>query len=227
MKIGSKNNIYIKEPELNRVDDEYLWMWNKGKIFSSYQTYTMNRYSEINDALRFDMPVSYCTYDDIKNIDKIFETMPDEHLSDEPEIVYRGITKDIPKSLENILTQKSNENTFVDKGFVSTSFDKQVSKRFKGKDGYLLEITLPIKSKRINTFELPHCLRSAMKEDEVTLPRNSKFRVDSYDPDTKTAKITYLGQEFPLPEVQIEKKPSGFEHSCYNKDNLNFINKKY
>lgn len=95
MKVENKNNIYIKEAELNRVDDEYLWMWNKGKIFSSYQTYAMNSYSKINNALRFDIPVNYCTYNDIKSIDKIFETMPDEHLSDKPEIVYRGITAEL------------------------------------------------------------------------------------------------------------------------------------
>ena len=66
-------------------------------------------------------------------------------------------------------------------------------------------------------------------EKEVTLPRNSKFKVESYNPDTHVVEVTYLGQELPLPDVPIKtKEETAFDKEMTAKSNLSkyMINKE-
>ncbi len=230
MKINSVNIFDTKL--FNEVDDSQYLEWNRHKIFNQYKKYCLNGYyKDVNDSLRTNSPVNLQTYDIIQGMDKIFETMPAKHLSNKPEVVYRGISDDIPKSLVDILTLKDKtQNTFVDRAFVSTSTDKLTAKQFReNKNGYILRITLPPKTKRINSTLLPGDMAGALStENEVTLPRNSKFRVDSFDLKTNTVDLTYLGQELPLPTLEIEsKKKRPFDDELLSKSNCVMFKNKY
>lgn len=114
----------------------------------------------------------------VSGVDTIF----DHSIMPETTTVYRGIGE---RTTNRILS--SENGIFEDEGFVSTSYDKNRAKLFGG--SHILEIEVPKGSKAIDMkTALPHADWEDW-EDELLLPRNSKFEVINYDEQNKIVKL--------------------------------------
>ncbi len=228
----NKIDYYNKISDFNnnkKCQDIFDWLIQCTKATKYYQDYTLDSYFKIiNNGLRYDTSIDFYSEEIIKQMDRIFETMPQSYCVKMPEIVYRGIrAEDLPKELINIITLKDKtKNTFTDKAFVSTTRNEAVAKSFKGKDGYILKITLPTGTKRIKSEDFHSKMES---EEEITLPRNSRFRIDLYNQKTRTVHVTYLGQDYPLPEVHGEhiSEVTPYSKSYIFNKNINLKTNKY
>lgn len=164
---------------------------------------------EINRALRAKELLPSRYLDITKRLDSLFLT--DYSTNDFPMKVYRGLKlDDIAKddNLLKVLTLKNkNETTFIDKGFVSTSTSANVAENFKGRNGILLEINVPANSKYLDLYKLTknndHINSNLKREKEYLFPRNSKFKVLSFDERTRICKVEYMGEIFPKPSIQL------------------------
>lgn len=202
--MGKINNINLsfgKSLKINKPSVT-LYDWASKNDIHYYKKYLFNsHYDIINNALRNNLGLDLFRIDIAEAMDRIFNKMPKEYYTKTNEVVYRGISTDkLPQELKDIITKNGKTDIFVDKAFTSTSRSLEVAKQFTGKNGILLIINLPPASKRLDAKDIDN-----MGEEEVTLPRNSKFRVDEYNPETKTAKLTYLGQQEPLPIIMPEE----------------------
>ncbi len=184
--------------------------WCLSHHFNSYKEYTKNGlFEKINGFLRYGITDDIFTENYIRNLDKLFETLPKKLRNTVPLEVYRGI--------------KLDSDIYLDKGFVSTSKSKSIAKQFMGEDGVLFHIIIPRNSVIIDDEKLPSYARSFMKtEQEVLLPRNAQFKILSYNPKTGIVEAEYIGQKQPLempPKVII----ASHQEICgeYNKILLN------
>lgn len=113
----------------------------------------------------------------IKGVDKVFENS----RIPESTTVYRGVSEDIAQRVVD------SGEAFKDKGFISTSYYKNRAKLFGG--SHILEIEVPKESKAIDMkTALPHAGWKDW-EDELLIPRDSKFEVISYDQQNKIVKL--------------------------------------
>lgn len=114
----------------------------------------------------------------VSGVDTIF----DHSIMSETTTVYRGIGE---RTTHRILS--SENGIFEDKGFISTSYYKNRAKLFGG--SHILEIEVPKGSKAIDMkTALPHAEWKDW-EDELLLPRNSRFEVVNYDEQNKIVKL--------------------------------------
>lgn len=202
----TSNYSYIKTPDKN--ENPILSQKDYDAILS--YTSASSDSIEINRALRKTelLPSRYA--DITKRLDSLFLT--DYSTNDFPIRVYRGLTFDIfnkDADIQDILRLKNkNESTFIDKGFVSTSTSKDIAERFKGKNGILLEINVPANSKYLDLHKLTkgsfHSNNNLKREKEYLFPRNSKFKVISFDERTCVCKVEYMGEVFPKPSIQMD-----------------------
>lgn len=172
--------------------------WFYQREFGAYKRYTKNGYYEkINEALRCGCTDDFFVVDDIKALDKLFDTIPNKLKNKNQMVVYRGAP--LTKDLEKIINRTSPTDIYTDKAYVSTSKDKQVAKRFALEpDKVLFEIIIPRNSSIIDDEELPsHCRSLLSTEQEVLLPRNTQLKILDYDPKTKKVKAVFVGQKKP------------------------------
>lgn len=200
----------------NKKDD----IWCSPDRFESYRRYTQNGYFElINEACRQGYTDDFLVIEDIKNLDSLFDTLPLRMRNSKEMEVYRGAK--LYFDIEAALTENNGSFIFTDNGFVSTSKSLDVAKNFAtSPEKVILHITIPENSTILDDEKLSFYSRSAMKnEREVLLPRNSQFKIISYNPETKIAEAIYLGQKMPVrtPKLVYSHKGS---------DNLANINKE-
>ena len=198
--------------------------WCTTKDFYAYKRYTLNSYFEsINEALRSGFTNDFSIKYDIQQLDNVFKTIPEKIKPQKDMEVYRGAY--LSDELKNIIKGNSKTNIYTDQGFVSTSKNINVANRFaKGNDKVLLHITIPKGSSVIEDEKLPSYARSKMKEEEVLLPRNSQFKILSYNPITKTVEAEFIGQKKPL-DFPTYTEDSG--RNTLSDINKIFINKKF
>lgn len=172
--------------------------WTTSKDFDAYKRYSMNSYFEkINGSLRTGTTNDFFVLEDIKKLDNLFKTIPEEIKPDNEMIVYRGAY--LSPELKNILDGKSSSDIYVDKGFVSTSKNKSIAKQFASTDEKVfMQIKIPKGASVIDDTQLPSSACSKMRnEEEVLLPRNSQFKILSYNPLTKIVEAEFIGQQYP------------------------------
>lgn len=196
--------------------------WCSRKEFGAYKRYTQNGYfDKINSALRFGFTPDPFVNDDILALDKLFQSLPNKLRNKTPLEVYRGTV--LTQELKDIIEGKTQSNIYTDKAFVSTSKSKQVAEQFAQKEeGIIMHISIPKGSCIIDDENLPSYAGSKLDaEKEVLLPRNSQFRVLSYNPQTKIIEAEYIGQKQPLgiPRTTQEKQ--------VGQDILADLNKKF
>ena len=192
------NNIYdlkLKNQYNSCTDIEN---WCLSSPFDSYKAYTKNGlFEKINSFLRYGITDEIFIENYIRNLDKLFETLPQKLRNTVPLEVYRGIK--LNPELEQLINGKLDSDIYLDKGFVSTSKSKSIAKQFMGEDGVLFHIIIPRNSVIIDDEKLPSYARSFMKtEQEVLLPRNAQFKILSYNPKTGILEAEYIGQKQPL-----------------------------
>ena len=138
--------------------------------------YTGDGYVEINDYLRFggDGSASADIDEVIADLD---ETIARSELKRDL-IVYRGMKN---LGMEDPSMVFVPGMVFQDAGFVSTSVDSRIGRSFARRGGYVAEIKLPkgtralVPTFRSGEFDEKGVFVSA--EQEVVLPRDSRFRV--------------------------------------------------
>lgn len=216
------NNIYdlkLKNQYNSCTDIEN---WCLSSPFDSYKAYTKNGlFEKINSFLRYGITDEIFIENYIRNLDKLFETLPQKLRNTVPLEVYRGIK--LNPELEQLINGKLDSDIYLDKGFVSTSKSKSIAKQFMGEDGVLFHIIIPRNSVIIDDEKLPSYARSFMKtEQEVLLPRNAQFKILSYNPKTGIVEAEYIGQKQPLEMPQKIILPTHQEIcGIYNKILLN------
>lgn len=185
--------------------------WVLSREFRVYKDYTLNSYfEEINNSLRSGLTDNICMNDAINALDTLFQTMPKQATPKTDMEVYRGTL--LTKELNDIITGKAKTDIYTEKGFVSTSKSKQIAKQFAlGEDKVIMHITVPKGSKVIDDSILPSYIASKMSnEQEVLLPRNSQFKILSYNPKTRIVEAEFIGQAQPL-EMPTYSKYSGYD----------------
>lgn len=224
---SSQYNNYIDESiiKINKKED----IWCSSTKFDSYKRYTQNGFFEsINEACRLGYTDDFLVIEDIKNLDSLFDTLPLKMRNSQKMEVYRGTN--LFFDIETALSENNGNYTFTDKGFVSTSKSLDVAKNFAIlPDKVILHITIPPNSIILDDEKLQSSNRSAMKnEREVLLPRNSQFKITSYNPETKIAEAIYLGQKAPacLPKLTCSSKGADNLASMNKEMFLNPINKE-
>ena len=192
------NNIYELEKKNKYNTNCDTDNWCLSSPFNSYKEYTKNGlFEKINDFLRYGITDDIFIENYIRNLDKLFETLPQKLRNTVPLEVYRGVK--LNPELEQLINGKLDSDIYVDKGFVSTSKSKSIAKQFMGEKGVLFHIIIPRNSVIIDDEKLPSYARSFMKtEQEVLLPRNAQFKILSYNPKTGIVEAEYIGQKQPL-----------------------------
>lgn len=197
------------------ISEKLLWQkYNElSDIFSAFREYTQGDLcKEINSALRLGCTDDFTVLSDIRKMDKMFANLPDTMKTKAPMRVYRGTL--LCGELGDILSGKSDSNVYTDKGFVSTSKNKEVAKVFATlkKDAVLFDIIIPKGYLVLDDEKLPSCVGSVIKpQHEVLLPRNAQFEILSYDENTRVVKVVYLGQKKPLDMPKRVSEVSGFD----------------
>lgn len=119
-------------------------------------------YQEINSSLRKDGSVSESHKKTVEILDKTFQ----KASSLEDFTVYRGVSEDFANKLKS-------GTSFYDKGFVSTTSDKNIAGEFSGSKGVLMEISVPKGSKAISLAKSS----KHPEEKEILLNRNGKYKI--------------------------------------------------
>lgn len=116
----------------------------------------------------------------VESVDKVFK----HSKIPETVTVYRGVPKKIADKIIH------SDRIFEDEGFVSTSYLKEKAELFGG--SHILEIEVPAGSKAIDMkTALPHA-RWEDWEEELLLPRNSRFEIVKIDEENKVIKLKLL-----------------------------------
>lgn len=186
----------LKDPNFKREQEilnslaSELGLDNALEVYDAVKRYSSSTYGRMNNSLRENkLP---------KNTDLI-DTFIDVAPKNSSSTLFRGIGADFGKTL-------TEGKVFSDPAFVSTTENKSVADNFakKNKSGYTLEIT---GAQNLGT-NMPENWRSARKEgeQEVLLPRNLQFKVDSID--GKKIKVSIVN------EKEKEEKPikKSYEH---------------
>lgn len=202
----TSNYFYTEKPNLSEISTLPTRDYEALLTYSSASADAL----VINRGLREHTPLSIERAEVIRRIDSLFYT--DSSTNDYPMTVYRGMNFDVlskDSPLQDILSLKNpKDNVFIDKGFISTSSSKQVAENFKGKKGFLLEINIPPNSKYLDLHKLSKGQKKSnmnlQTEKEYLFPRNSKFKVLSFDEKTRVCKVEYMGEVLPKPSVKLD-----------------------
>jgi hypothetical protein len=145
---------------------------------NAIKEYTGSMYIDVNQALRKGKPIPAADRKDMKLVDEAFS----KAKTTEPLEVYRGIG---PSDSDMFANLKAGDS-FQDKGFVSTSTDKDTADNFsRGDTPTMMQINVPKGSKAISVDSMSvfqkggHAKRS---ENEILLNRGGSFKVLSIKP---------------------------------------------
>jgi SPP1 gp7 family putative phage head morphogenesis protein len=157
------------------------------EALSEYKSYG---YGKINDYLR-----NYAgtrtqhagmdiTKDQIKAIDKVMKAAPG---LPEPIVTYRVVGQVNSSDIDNLFADLTPGDVWIDKGYSSTSLDKEFVQNFK--TGWLIEVENPAGTKGVMLDGLKGKEGYTNLEDEWLLPRSTKFEVIESNPEAKTMKV--------------------------------------
>lgn len=140
--------------------------------------YTGSMYIDVNQALRKGKPIPAADRKEMKLVDEAFS----KAKTTEPMEVYRGIG---PSDSDMFANLKLGDS-FQDKGFVSTSTDKDTADNFsRGDTPTMLQINVPKGSKAISVDSMSVFKKGGMakrSENEILLNRGGSFKVLSIKP---------------------------------------------
>ena len=140
-------------PEMNTLND-----------YAGFEHTNLNRHHRENGEPFKEYPhkIKY-----IENQTKHMDSAIGKHTTEDDAHVWRGVHKGVIDKLK-----MKPGDTFHDKGYVSTSLNPLEAKSFSY-DNHVMHIYLPKGSKALH---LPSHGLGNQREDEVILPRNSKFK---------------------------------------------------
>lgn len=159
--IENKKNLLENKFSNVLTNDEYL----------AVHSYTYDTFGIVNGNLRKGIQSEkWEAY--TKMLDSVLEKLPKENT-----VVYRGLTFPSQGKISESMFKVGSE--FTDKAYMSTSLSRGTAKSFTlpGKDTVILEISTE-SGRKISQF-------SGMRtEEEILIPRNTKFKVTEIVPST-------------------------------------------
>ena len=161
---GKGTTKYSKYPSVETLEEEHPeWM-------TSFMNYTGTGHITTNGYLRGTLPYSVneeAMNERVTALDEFIEAMPP---STSARTVYRGLESEMGEKVKAL----KKGDSFTDKAFSSTSFDREVAERFSETKPTILVINAPAGTKGIDTVSW----FGAAFEAELLLPRNTTFVVD-------------------------------------------------
>lgn len=140
--------------------------------------YTGSMYKSVNPRLRAGKPVPKADSKDVKLVDEAFSKASTTEAIE----VYRGVGATEQDTFANLQVGSS----FEDKGFVSTSTDKDTADNFsRGDNPTILHIQVPAGSKAISVDSLSVFKKggyATRSENEILLNRGGSYKVVSIKP---------------------------------------------
>ena len=149
------------------------------KCVQDVKAYTVTTFVAINGNLRTDTIGNEATESATKSMDTFLEKAPKMQVAE----LYRGVPASISNNLEI-------GKVYTDKGFMSTSADKDVTFDMMDEDGLLMVIKKPK-----NAVSVDH-ISGCGGQKEAIMPRNSRFRITGF---------SQLGKHRVVEMVQLEK----------------------
>jgi SPP1 gp7 family putative phage head morphogenesis protein len=174
-------NLAYKEPN----------SYGKTPGYDALSEYKSYGYGKINDYLR-----NYAgtrtqhagmdiTKDQIKAIDKVMKAAPG---LPEPIVTYRVVGQgNVSSQIDDLFADLTPGDVWIDKGYSSTSLDKEFVENFK--TGWLIEVENPAGTKGVMLDGLKGKEGYTNIEDEWLLPRGTKFEVIQSNPEARTMKV--------------------------------------
>ncbi|WP_187364856.1 minor capsid protein, partial [Nosocomiicoccus massiliensis] len=180
-------DIPVNYRKFNNVDDiKRYWKEKKGynewkdnlseTDLKAIKEYTGTRYDLMNTLLREGPQSQLDRGIPQYSIDRYFKMIENtkeaiSHYETEDDLkVFRGIRGSLPFTEE----LKPGDITIIDKAFMSTSLDEEVTKKFMDEEGILFEIDIP---KGIKTGSYMEDVAYFDNEHEFLLQPNTKFKV--------------------------------------------------
>ena len=173
----------------NGVDLPTAFSETGSKYVTAVMTYNDAKdYQKINGGLRSGKLSAKFR----ETVDKINELIDKTPGIDKESTVYRGVSTGA--FADQILGLQPGD-TFQDKGFTSTTKDKDFAERFnslEGRDhGALIQVSLPEGTKGLDMLHYWSDVPRDGRQHEFLLPTNSTFRVDAVE--GTTVKVTLVG----------------------------------
>lgn len=154
------------------------------KEISAVESYTGPSYALINGCLRFEEPISDATRAAINGLD----TAIAKSVTSRDIVVYRGVDETYARTLE--ARDLATGDFLQDAGFLSTSLDENVARRFLGSagGGMLIKIKVRAGSKALDVS--PYSKNP--DEKEFLLSRDAELRVVGYDADSDVLELEVI-----------------------------------
>jgi SPP1 gp7 family putative phage head morphogenesis protein len=172
-------------------DQQFMEIASKqsgGEAYEALSNYKSYGYGKINEYLRTGHGAQHAgieqTKDYIKAIDKAMKAAPG---LPEPVVTYRVLGQVNSSSIDELFGSLEPGDSWIDKGFSSTSLNKEYVESFK--QGWFVEVENPQGTKGIMLDGLKGTGGYIVSEDEWLLPRNTNFEVVEIDPITRKMKV--------------------------------------
>jgi len=148
------------------------FMDGKDDAIASINEYTDGNYSEINSSLRRSGKLDSGNDATVKGIDEVFKSNPPVFEG----TTHRAIGFTDENKFKSFVSSLEGGDTFVDKGYMSSSNNKRITEDFE----HTFSVRFEINSKKgisIKNFS------NFPKEEEILFNRGSKFNINSVEKD--------------------------------------------
>jgi SPP1 gp7 family putative phage head morphogenesis protein len=154
------------------------------EALSNYKTYG---YRKINRWLRdkkLDAADEFTVKDNIKKIDEAMKAAPG---LPEPLVTYRALNAEEFDALDTLLSDMKPGDSWLDKGYSSTTLDKKYAETFA--DGWLVKVENPAGTRGVMLDALKSKDKYVNMEAEWLLPRNTDFEVIAVNVEKRTMTV--------------------------------------
>jgi SPP1 gp7 family putative phage head morphogenesis protein len=156
--------------------------------YEALKDYKSYGYGKINEYLRTGHGAQHAGIERTKNyinaIDRVMKVAPG---LPEPITTYRVVGKIPTSQINQMFASLQPGDIWIDKGYSSTSLDKEYVKEFA--KGWFIEIENPQGTKGVMIDGLKGLESYVNEENEWLLPRNTSFEVIETDPINRTMKV--------------------------------------
>lgn len=187
-KIQALNNYQLQDQKFMEIAYKQPGVRGETEAYQALSDYKSYGYGKINGYLRSGHGAQHAgieqTKDYIKAMDKAMKAAPG---LPEPVVTYRVLGQVNSSDIDELFGSLEPGDVWIDKGFASTSLNKEYVESFK--KGWMVEIENPEGTKGIMLDGLKGKGGYTSFEDEWLLPRNTNFEVIEIDPITRKMKV--------------------------------------
>jgi SPP1 gp7 family putative phage head morphogenesis protein len=190
-KMQELNNYQLQDQKFMEIAYKQPGVRGETEAYQALSDYKSYGYGKINEYLRSGHGAQHAgieqTKDYIKAMDKAMKAAPG---LPEPVVTYRVLGQVNSSDIDKLFGSLEPGDVWIDKGFSSTSLNKEYVESFK--TGWLVEIENPEGTKGIMLDGLKGKGGYTSFEDEWLLPRNTNFEVVEIDPITRKMKVKVI-----------------------------------